>query len=237
MTRLILFDIDGTLLSARGAPRRAFGRAMTAVYGTAGPVDNHPFDGKTDPQIARELLHLAGLEDEVVDARFPALWSTYLRELTGELERPDHETVVYPGVRELLGELEGRDGAVVIGLLTGNIEAGAALKLASARVTTQFRVGAFGSDCERRDGLPAIAVERARALTGMEFRGHDVVVIGDTPNDVTCGRALGVRAIGVGTGRHDPEELLSAGAYAAFADLGDTAAVIDALFGRDGAGG
>lgn len=229
MRRLILFDIDGTLLTARGAPRRAFERALFEVYGTAGPIANHTFDGKTDPQIARELLTLDGVAQSVIDERLGTLWTTYLRELRAELADPGHRTLVYPGVATLLDALTDLHDHVVLGLLTGNIAEGAALKLASAGIGTAFRVGAFGSDCERRDGLPPVAVERALALTGRTFRGQEIVVIGDTPSDVTCGRALGVYAVAVTTGRHDEASLRAAGAHAVFADLSDVEAVLDVL--------
>jgi phosphoglycolate phosphatase len=229
MKRLVLFDIDGTLLSARGAPRRAFTRAMLEVYGTTGPVATHRFDGKTDPQIARELLRLAGVSDAVIDDGLAALWSSYIRELRQELAEPAHETHVYPGIRELLAQLESRQDEVVLGLLTGNIAEGASLKLDSAAIRTGFRVGAFGSDCERRDGLPPVAVERARAEVGVTFSRRDIVIIGDTPSDVTCGRALGVRAIAVATGSHAPEALELAGADVVFNDLGDTDSVLAAI--------
>jgi phosphoglycolate phosphatase-like HAD superfamily hydrolase len=201
------------------------------VYGTAGPVATHRFDGKTDPQIARELLRLAGMPDPAIDRGLPALWRSYIRELGQELSHPDHETVVYPGVRELLAELDTRARDACVGLLTGNIEAGAELKLRTAGLSGHFRFGAYGSDCERRDGLPPIAVERALSLTGVTFRGADVVVIGDTPADVTCGQALGVRTVAVATGRHDAAALRSAGADVAFDDFSDTQAVLGALFG------
>src|SRR4051812_21932276 len=167
MKRLILFDIDGTLLHSQGAARRAFERGMIEVYGTAGPIDTHRFDGKTDPQIARELLRLDGMSDNAIDARLPDLWNAYLREMQVEFAMPGHETSVYPGVREVLTALEQRSNEQLLGLLTGNIRDGAALKLASARIDSDFRVGAFGSDSERRDALPSVAVERARDLTGI----------------------------------------------------------------------
>src|SRR5690606_2810623 len=153
---------DGTILTADGAPRRAFHRALLEVYGTAGPIATHAFDGKTDPQIARELLGAAGLPAIAIDRGLPALWNTDLRELSAEFARPAHTTTVLPGVRSLLDALEQRGDDVVLGLLTGNIEQGAVLKLSSAGVRTNFRVGAFGSDCDRRDGLPPVAVARAR---------------------------------------------------------------------------
>lgn len=229
MNRLVLFDIDGTLLSAQHAPRRAFHRALMEVFGTAGPIDGHTFDGKTDPQIARELLLLAGLPDEAISRGLPDLWSTYLRELARELALPGQHTLVYPGVRELLIALESMKGYVLLGLLTGNIQPGAALKLASAKIATDFRVGAFGSDHERRDQLPALAVARALDLTGVHFRERDVVIVGDTPSDVTCGRSLAVRTLGVATGRHDETSLRAAGADHVFADLSATDEVLRAM--------
>jgi phosphoglycolate phosphatase-like HAD superfamily hydrolase len=229
MKRLVLFDIDGTLLTTDGAPRRAFHRAMLEVYRTAGPIATHAFDGKTDPQIARELLTHAGLPAAAVDRGLDALWSAYLRELSAEFARPGSRTTVLPGILALLEELHARADDVLLGLLTGNIEAGATLKLRSAGIHNTFRIGAFGSDCERRDGLPPVAVARARAAVGIEFARGDIVIVGDTPSDVTCGRALEARAIGVATGRYHADELREAGAAAVFADLSATEDVLEAI--------
>ncbi|MBR9990437.1 MAG: haloacid dehalogenase-like hydrolase [Gemmatimonadetes bacterium] len=231
MKRLVLFDIDGTLLMTDGAPRRAFHRAMLEVYRTTGPIATHPFDGKTDPQIARELLTHAGLPAAAVDRGLSALWHAYLRELSAEFAQPGSRTTVLPGIVALLGELESRGDEVLLGLLTGNIQEGAWLKLASAGIRNTFRIGAYGSDCERRDDLPPVAVERARAAVGVEFMRTDIVIIGDTPSDVTCGRALGVRAIGVATGRYGRGELSDAGAAAVFDDLSQTDSVLEAILG------
>lgn len=202
---------------------------MLQVYGTAGPIATHRFDGKTDPQIARELLTLARVRPERINRGLPELWSVYLKELDRELAVTGHETVVMPGVRELIAELERRSEVAALGLVTGNIAHGAALKLRSAALDGHFRFGAYGSDAERRDALPAVAVERARNATGVHFRGRNIVVIGDTPSDVECGRGLGVRAIGVATGRHGAAELMGAGAEAAFDDLSATDAVLEAV--------
>src|SRR5690554_7960487 len=124
MKRLILFDIDGTLLSTNGAAKRAFHRALLEVYGAAGPIATHPFDGKTDPQIARELLREAGLADAAIDRGLESLWRAYLRELAEEMAQPGYETTLFPGVVEVLSELEAEGERVVLGLLTGNVERG-----------------------------------------------------------------------------------------------------------------
>ena len=229
MRRLILFDIDGTILSTHGAAKRAFHRALLATYGTAGPISGHAFDGKTDRQIARELLRLAGLDDATITRSFDRLWVVYLRELAAELARPEARTEVYPGVAVLLDRLARMQSDYLVGLLTGNIQPGATIKLSAVGLQHHFRFGAFGSDSEHREELPAVAVARARELSGVAFEGEDIVVIGDTPSDVTCGRELGVRAIGVATGRHEADELAAAGAWATVPDLGDLERMLELL--------
>ena len=227
MRRLLLFDIDGTLLSTDGAARRAFHRALLEVYGTAGPISTHAFDGKTDPQIARELLTEAGLTEQTIAAGLNGLWDAYIRELSHEISVPGHSTKLYPGVQALLRRLE--EAEVCVALLTGNIARGAALRLESGGIDHHFAFGAFGSDCERRDALPQVAVARAAEVTGRTFAGQDVVVIGDTPQDVTCGQAIGVFTLAVATGRYTTDELLEAGANVALPDLSDTDAVLEIL--------
>jgi phosphoglycolate phosphatase-like HAD superfamily hydrolase len=232
--RLILFDIDGTLLWTDGAGRRAVGRALREEVGTSGPIDTYRLDGKTDPLIVRELLELAGHVEASQDrARVEAICHRYLVCLEQELAAARNATRVFPGVREVLQALEPaeREGRALVGLLTGNLERGAALKLQSAGLAPErFAVGAYGSDSGVRSELPAIAARRASQRTGRAFAGPDVVILGDTPADVHCGRPIGARAIGVATGHYDRDALREAGAAAVFADLADTAAVLDALF-------
>lgn len=231
MDRLILFDIDGTLMSTGGAAKRAFHRALLDVYGTAGPIDDHDFSGKTDPQIARELLRLAEWEDSAIDRLLAALFEAYLAELSVELQDPGYRPVVHPGVEALLDALESHGRAPLVGLLTGNVERGAALKLGSVGLHGRFRLGAYGSDSEWRAELPALAVERARGIAGRDYRGADVVIIGDTPHDVSCGRSMGVFALAVATGSYDASALREAGADVVLEDLSDTEGVLDALLG------
>lgn len=229
MSKLILFDIDGTLLSTDGAASRAFHRALLDVYGTAGPIATFPFHGRTDREIARALLREAGLDDSAIEHGFAELWAIYLRELAATLATPGHRTRVLPGVVELLDALQARPDDAVLGLLTGNIREGARLKLASCGLEGRFAFGAFGSDHEQRDQLPAVAVERALEATGASFHGHDVIIVGDTPFDVACGRPIGARSVAVATGRHSVDELHEAGAHAVLADFSDTDRALDAL--------
>ena len=179
----------------------------------------------------RRFKREAGLTDGQIDRGLDDLWRCYLRRLAVEFASPGHQTTVMPGVPEILDALGEHRDHVVVALLTGNIERGAQLKLGSADLDGHFLFGAYGSDAERRDALPAIAVRRALEHTGREFRGKDVVVIGDTPFDITCGRSLGVCAVGVTTGRHDRDSLEAAGADHVLADLADTGAVLDLLLG------
>ena len=225
--KLVLFDVDGTLLSTDGAARRAFHSTLLDVYGTAGPIETHSFAGKTDPQIARELLTAAGFDAPAIDSGLERLWTGYLARLSAELRAEGHRTAIMPGVPALLRRLEERAADVTVALLTGNIEPGAALKLGSCGLEHHFAFGAFGSDDERRDRLPRLAVARARERTGHEFRGRDVVVLGDTPSDVSCGRGIGCRAAAVATGPFEAASLVDAGADIVWPTLEDTDAVVD----------
>jgi phosphoglycolate phosphatase-like HAD superfamily hydrolase len=180
----------------------------------------------------RELLALAGHPDAGDAARIAAVCERYVALLEAELARPAQATRVMSGIAELLAaltepEVERR---AMVGLLTGNIERGAALKLRSAGIDpARFAVGAFGSDALHRPELPAIARRRAETLSGSRIAGADVVIVGDTPDDVACGRPIGARTVAVATGYYDVAALAAAGATRVFADLSETAAVLDAL--------
>lgn len=225
MRHLVLFDIDGTLL-AGGPAKEAFHRALVETFGTAGDIEGHDFSGKTDPQIARELLEDTGLSSAAVDAGLPALFATYLRELEARL--PDDPVTVLPGVPRLLEALMAA-GDVALGLVTGNIAGGADLKLGSARLRERFRVGSFGSDSEIRDDLPPVAMRRARAEWAVEFASDRVWIVGDTPRDVACARAHGLRTLAVATGRFDADALRGSGAERVVDDLDDTGAILEVL--------
>jgi len=229
LLRLVLFDIDGTLLSAGGAAARAFRRALVEVFGTAGPVEGHSFAGKTDPQIAGELLSAAGLGRSQIEAGLPSLWDAYLRELPDELSATP--ITVHPGVVDLLERLQRWDGRVATGLLTGNLEPGARLKLDTAGIGFgRFALGAYGSDHAERSRLPEVAVRRAERKFGHRFEGKQIVIIGDTPHDISCGEALSVRTIAVATGSYDRAQLAECAPDHLFSTLEDGDAVWSAIF-------
>ena len=231
MSKLILFDIDGTLLHTAGAGRRAICEALSVRFGVFGVFDSVRFDGKTDPQIVHELLSVAGHTATAAADEVREICDAYVELLEVELSRRNGAVHLYPGVELLLDRLSAR-GDAIVGLLTGNVERGARLKLRSVGLDpNQFRVGAFGSDAAERDRLPVIAQDRATSLLGRRPEGDDVVIIGDTPADVTCGASIRARAIGVATGSYTSAELAAAGAYAVFGDMCETDAVEAAIFG------
>src|ERR1051325_9523843 len=228
--RLILFDIGGTLLWTNGAGRRAIHRALLDEMGTAGPIDGYPFAGKTDPQIVRAR---AGHPECESEERIAAVCERYVTLLSAELAKPTQATKLYPGISDLLAALEPyeAEARAIVGLLTGNVQRGPALKIRSAGLDPgRFAVGAFGSDSHRRADLPAVAARRAAERTGRRFTGADIVVIGDTPDDVACARPIGARTVAVATGFYDVAALRAAGAAHVFANLEDTQAVLEALF-------
>lgn len=231
MNKLVLLDIDGTILLTAGAGRRALTAALADDLTEHEAFAGVRFDGKTDPQIVTELLAIAGHPGAADPSFVQDVCHRYVGLLEEELRQPRSVTTIMPGVTDLLDALEAQE-AVLLGLLTGNMAAGAALKLGAAGIAAaRFRVGAFGSDSPHRPELPAIAARRALPWFGREPRGHDVVIIGDTPADVTCGRDIGARAIGVATGAYTVTALMEAGAHASFTDLSDTARVLEAILG------
>lgn len=229
LNTLVLFDIDGTLLTSAAAGRDAIRRAFAEELDDLGFFGSVRFDGKTDPQIVRELYAAAGLPDRATDAAIRRLLDRYLTFLVEELEARRDRVRALPGVQLLLGALETRSD-VCVGLLTGNVVTGAELKLnASGIGFDRFKLGAYGSDGADRTMLPPIAVERAIPLFGRVPTGGEIVIIGDTPADVTCGAAIGVRAVAVATGAYSVADLRDAGAHATFATLESTEEVLDSI--------
>ena len=226
--RVVLFDIDGTLLLSGGAGRVAMEGALLELFGTAGSPA-YRYDGKTDKLIVRETMRLAGFTDAVIDSRMDGVLSSYVARLRATLAEGTRRAYALPGVREIVDAVDAAED-LVLGLLTGNLVVGAEAKLrAVALDPSRFKVGAYGSDHEDRPSLPPIAQARASKLLGHAVPGDRLVIIGDTPADVQCGRGVGARAIGVATGGFTVAELESHSPAAAFEDLSDTARVLEAI--------
>jgi len=226
MQRLALFDIDCTLIDAHGAGGRAIFAAIEETFGVTGASDGYTFHGRTDPAIVRDLAMRWGIApDQAAEGLDDCLrrYVSLLRESVAE-----GHIEVLPGVRELVTALAA-DRRVLLGLLTGNVVEGAAVKLAPTGVAQLFKVGAYGSDSAWRPDLPAVAVRRAEELTGRRFAGKEIVVVGDTPADIDCGAALGVKAIAVATGTHDLEELRRHAPDYLFADFSDWRSAYEAI--------
>jgi phosphoglycolate phosphatase-like HAD superfamily hydrolase len=229
MQKLVLFDIDGTIMHNGGAGRDAMEHALQTVFGTKGSTA-YRYDGKTDKQIVRELMQLEGHDDTWIDVRMEQVTQLYVETLQKTLAEDDRDIGMYEGVAALIDAVDARDDAV-LGLLTGNIETGARLKLQAVGLdTNRFVINAFGSDHETRGELPAIACRRLRESLGIDIPGHDVIVIGDTPADIHCGRDIGARAIGVATGRYSVRELQEHDPFAVFETLRDTDAVMQVIY-------
>jgi phosphoglycolate phosphatase len=229
--KLVLFDIDGTILLTAGAGRRAIVAAIGEQVGQSVAFDRVRFDGKTDPQIVAELLEAAGHSGPHSWDRVETLCQRYVSLLQHELGQASSKTTVMPGVQALLDQLEG-ESDVVLGLLTGNMAEGAALKLRAAGLDpARFRVAAYGSDAAIRTSLPAIAARRAQPYFGRVPTGGDVVIIGDTPADIACGQSIYARVVGVATGSYSVAQLEACGAYAVFEDLSETERVLQAILG------
>jgi len=225
--RLVLFYIDCTLIDAHGAGGRAILRSLRDVYGVEGELGDYSFHGRTDPGIISDLAELWGA-DGSGDRRVDECIARYVRLLGAEIAAGEVETL--PGIRELVTALAA-DRRALVGLLTGNVEEGARLKLEPTGLLSLFKVGAYGSDSPLRADLPAVAVARAEALSERRYAGKDVVVIGDTPADVECGASLGVTAVAVATGRHSLDELAACRPDHLFADFSDWRAAYAAIMG------
>ncbi|MEW6156397.1 MAG: HAD hydrolase-like protein [Verrucomicrobiota bacterium] len=205
MIRLILFDIDGTLIRTGGAGVEAFERTFASEFDLLNATRDMKFAGRTDPSLVREGFTRHGIEASAENfTRFFETYVCWLQKLM-----PHSNGQVCPGVSELLRALGELPAPPLIGLLTGNIRAGARIKLAHYRLWDQFAFGAFGDDNECRNELAGVAQRRASDLLGRKITGDEIVVIGDTPLDVACANAIHARVLAVATGGYRLEDLQS----------------------------
>jgi len=227
--RLVLFDIDGTLITDGGASRDAFADALRNVFSYSGELRRYDFSGRTDPQITRMVLRDAGVSDREIDDRMAQVFGVYLDRLT--TNATPERVHALPGIADLVAALAD-EPAVTLALLTGNIEGGARLKLAPPDFNRYFPFGAFGSDSERRDDLPPIAVDRASRFDGHRFHGEDVVIIGDSIYDVRCGVPHGATTVAMATGKTSAETLRAENPRHFFDSAEDLGAILEAILGR-----
>lgn len=224
MSKVVLFDIDGTLVMTGGAGSRALSRACREIAGMSDALTDVPFAGRTDWSILHDAMHRLG---RALDERQLAdIKARYVIALAEEIQQPGRSVKgVLPGVRELLSALDARQD-VFLGLLTGNFEQGARIKLEYFDLWRYFRCGAFGDDALDRNALVPLALQRAQACGFSAVSNDAVVVVGDTPNDVACARAVGARPVGVATGSYSVEQLRVSGAEDVFEDLSETGAFL-----------
>lgn len=221
---LILFDIDGTLITTGGAGENAIKVGFRREFGLEEDLSSVPIAGRTDSGIARQVLQKHGIE--VTSSNLERFFQCYLAELTVQLPlRPGR---VLPGIVELLTQLCDFPN-VYLGLLTGNLQRGARIKLTHYGLDGVFPFGAFADDHHDRNALGPVALFRAEALHGVEFPPERVWVIGDTEHDIACARAFGANALGVATGNFSVDSLAQHKPDALFADLADTKSVLRAI--------
>jgi len=226
MNTLVLWDIDGTLINGGGAGERALMAALEKGFGIKGTLEDVELAGRTDRWIARRVLAKFALPD--TPENITKYVDHYLSVLPRELVNPHGR--VLPGVRELLSAIAARKNFAQ-GLLTGNVRRGAEIKLGHHQLWAHFEFGAFGDDAEIRNELGPHAVRRANERHAADFQPDRVFVVGDTPHDIECGKAIGARTIAVATGHFSVAELEKHNPTAVFADLSDTAALL-ATFDR-----
>jgi phosphoglycolate phosphatase len=228
VSKLLLFDLDGTLMLSGGAGKRAMERAMKDRFGIDGAFRDIKPDGMTDPMIFREIFHNFGLEIDDLDETIGQLAEEYRVYMLDEMPR-SKEALLMPGVVEVLTELSKYDH-VQLALLTGNFEATARIKLDRFDLNRFFPFGAFASDDPVRSNLPPIAIARAEKHAGHKIgMGRHVFIIGDTDRDVRAALDNGATAVGVATARYTQEDLRKAGAHLTFEDFRDINAVCEKL--------
>ncbi len=228
--KLVLFDIDGTLVDTADAGRRAMERAFHEVFGIDGfeRAARVPYAGRTDPVILQSTAEAFGIEPDALRRRTRELQASFVRQIEAEMRHHDDRRRALPGVHGLLEALEAMDG-VHLGLLTGNLEPGARAKLEPFRLNRFFPAGGFASDDPDRRKIAEIAWRKLSELTGIAFEAAQVTVVGDTEHDVDCARANGFRAVAVDSGWVSRESLERARPDALLDDLSDRALVLRAL--------
>jgi len=196
--KLVLFDIDGTLIHSSRIGSQVVASALTDVFGRTGPIGRVSFAGKTDQAIILELMKAEGVSEVDIRLKLPRVYQQML--VHAQKLFPHADLKPCPGINDLLKQLIGNK-RIVLGIQTGNINLTAPLKLQAAAIRPdQFSIGAYGSDTTLRAELLPIAWARAQSKTGKSFTGEDTIVIGDTPADIECAKTNGATSVAVATG-------------------------------------
>ncbi len=225
--KLLLFDIDGTLLTTRGIGRTVVEAALSELTGLTISTEGVSFSGKTDPQILREVLTLHQADTSLLNGRFSEVVEVFRRTMRRMFDPAATDALA--GAQPLVEQLH-TDDRVQLGLLTGNLREMAYLKVGAIGLgETHFPFGAFGCDSENRNKLPAVAVERASAHARRSFDARDVVIIGDTPRDIECGRLGGCTTVAVATGKYDRAALAAHDPDVLLDDLADAEAFVESV--------
>ena len=224
--KLVLFDIDGTLLSVNSINRRILMDALREVYGTEGSAGTHNFAGKMDSVIIYEVLQNAGLSDAVIAERFDTAKKTYIEMFCMQAKHTD--IILMEGIRELLEKLSA-SSELMLGLLTGNFEGSGRHKLLMPDINHYFPFGAFADDAASRNELPQVAVDKAYQITGKKFSEQNIVIIGDTEHDIACARVVNARSIAVATGLYSSAELKKHNPHILYENLSATDSVISEI--------
>jgi phosphoglycolate phosphatase-like HAD superfamily hydrolase len=203
MVKLVLFDIDGTLIRTGGAGVRAFADALRSEFNVPNATDGMTFAGRTDTGILRELFSRGGVE--ATPENYDRFFTVYAHWLAQRLTHTRGE--ICPAIPSLLSDMGRLRRPPMLGLLTGNIRLGAEIKLRHFQLWEHFETGAFGDDHEDRNQIAATAKDRAAELLGTALRGDEVLVVGDTPLDIECARAIGAKVVAVATGGFKSREL------------------------------
>lgn len=225
MAKLVLFDIDQTLISTLRAGRSAVDSGFARAFGVEGAIGSVAIDGRTDHAIFMEIIAMHGLANGDLDAAYRAGCDAYLADLPGAIaERNGH---VLDGVAALLDALDASHGA--IGLATGNMRRGAKIKLGHFGLWEHFVAGGFGDDTPVRAEVVAHGIHDLADHLGVAAYPHDAIVIGDTPLDVEAAHLAGARAVAVATGKYGVDDLRASGAEFVVPDLADTARMLEIL--------
>ncbi|MDF1519644.1 MAG: HAD family hydrolase [Brevefilum sp.] len=225
--KVLLFDIDGTLLEPAGIGRLCCQRALEDVLGFSVPTDGVAMAGRTDWGIVNDLLVHAGLEEPEVEAQRDKVFDALSRHIAAAA--PSSKMHILPGVKSLLNHLE-KDARFILGLVTGNVQKTVVHKLQAVSIDPGlFTFGAFGDEHIDRNTLPALALYRLSQMIGVQVPAERALVIGDTPHDITCAQHAGIKVLSVATGLYSMQDLAALEPDFLLEDLSDTPNVVEVL--------